>query len=137
MTSSASAVSSLTDNQIQDIINCFSKKSTSIDDSSIKYQEKISVTNCNTHVTERNDSSKLSETEISALSKKVSSEDIINEKDESLPEEEVSILDYSLNPNSESFDEENENYSYNEDEINDIDTMFSDDDKDAEQLETG
>ncbi|CAG8782557.1 7389_t:CDS:2, partial [Gigaspora rosea] len=56
MTSSASAVSSLTDNQIQDIINCFSKKST--------------------------------KTEISALSKKVSSEDIINEKDESLPEEE-------------------------------------------------
>ncbi|CAG8551171.1 4572_t:CDS:10, partial [Dentiscutata erythropus] len=41
----------------------------------------------------------------------VSSEDIINKKDEFLPEEELSIPDYS----------------YDENEINDIDTMLSDD----------
>ncbi|CAG8488777.1 19674_t:CDS:2 [Racocetra fulgida] len=44
------------------------------------------------------------------------SEDIVNEKDESLPEEEISIPD-----------EEDENYSSDEDEINDIDTMLSED----------
>ncbi|KAF0363407.1 hypothetical protein F8M41_013947 [Gigaspora margarita] len=126
ITSSASAISSLTDNQIQDIINCFPKKSTSVDDSSVKYQEKIGITNCNAHVTERNDSSKLSETEISALSQKVSSEDIINEKDEPLPEEDVSVPDNSLDSNSESSDNEN---SYDE---NPYDFDYHDNENDDE-----
>ncbi|CAG8824644.1 33222_t:CDS:2, partial [Gigaspora margarita] len=48
---------------------------------------------------------------ISALSQKVSSEDIINGKDEPLPEEDVSVPDNSLDSNSESSDNEN---SYDE-----------------------
>ena len=52
ITCSASAISSLTDNQIQDIIICFPKKFISIDDSSVKCQKIISVTNYNAHVTE-------------------------------------------------------------------------------------
>ncbi|RHZ90277.1 hypothetical protein Glove_1g1 [Diversispora epigaea] len=60
ITCNASAISSLTDNQIQDIINYFPKNS-NVDDSSIKYQEMISVINCNTHMTEQ---SNLNDSEI-------------------------------------------------------------------------
>ncbi|CAG8599463.1 4797_t:CDS:2, partial [Diversispora eburnea] len=53
ITCSASAISSLTDNQIQDIIDCFPKNFISIDDSSVKCKKMIGVTNCNAHVTEQ------------------------------------------------------------------------------------
>ncbi|RHZ78665.1 hypothetical protein Glove_158g77 [Diversispora epigaea] len=61
ITCSASAISSLTDNQIQDIINCFSgtlvpsfhEKNSNADVFSAKCQKMIGVTNCNAHVTER------------------------------------------------------------------------------------
>ncbi|RHZ90276.1 hypothetical protein Glove_1g2 [Diversispora epigaea] len=77
ITCNASAISSLTDNQIQDIINYFPKNS-NVDDSSIKYQEMISVINCNTHMTEQ---SNLNDSEI-----------VINkETKKTLPEIEVSI----------------------------------------------
>ncbi|CAG8636767.1 9031_t:CDS:2, partial [Diversispora eburnea] len=61
ITCSASAISSLTDNQIQDIIICFP---ISIDDSSVKCQKMIGVTNCNAHVTEKT----LPETEVNSNS---------------------------------------------------------------------
>ncbi|CAG8578959.1 8023_t:CDS:2 [Diversispora eburnea] len=83
ITCSASAISSLTDNQIQDIIICFPKKFISIDDSSVKYQKMISITNCNAHVTEQT----LSETEVSITTTSSSSQisnlkDIVNKNDE-------------------------------------------------------
>ncbi|CAG8700570.1 19772_t:CDS:2, partial [Racocetra fulgida] len=52
---SASAISSLNENQIHDIIKCFPQKADNTDES-------IGVTNCNAHVTEQTDSSKLSDT---------------------------------------------------------------------------
>ncbi|RIB04587.1 hypothetical protein C2G38_2222000 [Gigaspora rosea] len=49
---------------IQDIINCFPKNS-NVDDSSIKYQEMISGTNCNVHVTKPSSSKDVSNIECS------------------------------------------------------------------------
>ncbi|CAG8658473.1 3116_t:CDS:2, partial [Diversispora eburnea] len=76
ITYSASAISSLTDNQIRDIINCFPKNS-NVDDSSVKYQEMISVTNCNAQVTEPSNSNDISTTKVSHIS---NSENMINGK---------------------------------------------------------
>ncbi|CAG8771725.1 26806_t:CDS:1, partial [Gigaspora margarita] len=87
ITCSASAISSLTDNQIQDIINCFSKNS-NVDDSSVKYQEMIGVTNCNAHVTEPSSSKDVSNIEVripTESSHTSNSEDMISE-DKSLLE---------------------------------------------------
>ncbi|CAG8664495.1 6833_t:CDS:2, partial [Racocetra fulgida] len=111
ITSSASAISSLTDNQIQDIINCFPKKSISID---VKYQEKIGVTNCNVHVTEPSSSKDISniEVRISTESSHTSnSEDMINEDVKSLSETEepetVNVFD-KYNENDGEFSDDND-----------------------------
>ncbi|RIB17561.1 hypothetical protein C2G38_1419175 [Gigaspora rosea] len=122
ITSSASAISSLTDNQIQDIINCFPKKSISID---VKYQEKIGVTNCNAHVTEPSSSKDVSniEVRISTESSHTSnSEDMINEDVKSLSETEVSVSAKSISKEPETvnvFDKYNENDGEFSDEFSD------------------
>ncbi|CAG8584934.1 2687_t:CDS:2, partial [Diversispora eburnea] len=122
ITCSASAISSLTDNQIQDIINCFPKKSISVDDSSVKYQEKIGVTNCNAHVTEQSNLNN-SETVVNKEAKKIlletevsitttpsiksyhasNSEDIVNENNEF--SETVTVIDSFSDSNLESSNE--------------------------------
>ncbi|CAG8594844.1 2719_t:CDS:2, partial [Paraglomus occultum] len=122
---SASAISSLTDNQIQDIINCFPKNS-SADVSSAKRQKMISVTNRNAHETEQ---TLLKATTPSiSLSHTSNSIDNISEKLESLPGTE-SEFDAS-DSNSESFD----NDSLREDAIasedNESNDEFSDDNED-------
>ncbi|CAG8786035.1 16254_t:CDS:2, partial [Gigaspora margarita] len=59
VTCSASAISGLTNSQIQDIINCFPKNS-NVDASSTKCQKMIAVTNCNAHVIELSNSKDIS-----------------------------------------------------------------------------
>ncbi|CAG8475171.1 6843_t:CDS:2 [Cetraspora pellucida] len=108
-----------------DIINCFFKKSISID---IKYQEKIGVTNCNTHVTEPFSSKDISNIEVRISTESFytsNSEDMINKDVKSLSETEISVFAKSIsnkpktvnvfdkyNKNDDKFSDNNDNGDY-------------------------
>ncbi|CAG8457141.1 15728_t:CDS:2, partial [Racocetra fulgida] len=94
ITYSANTISSLKDDQIQNIINHFLKKQTNPDDKN-NCQKKISILKQNAHVTESSNSNGTSNIKASIpteSSHTSNSEDMINEKVKDLPKTKASIL---------------------------------------------
>ncbi|CAG8782993.1 25068_t:CDS:2, partial [Gigaspora rosea] len=140
ITCSASAISSLTDNQIQDIINCFPKNSNA-DIFSSKLNKETNKTLPETEVnTITTPSILLTHTSTHSVTASGNSEDMVSENDESLLETKISVHDDSLDSNSEPSDSDNENFSDNEDEYSfNKNIIFSDDEDEGYyyELSTG